>query len=318
MKYIVYKPEWESTARLYDDLDLCADVISYQKFQRNIFWEKIFKAHCIGRLSFLPCKKIWRRLCILNDLPQNEQYIFVFMGGMNVTFAVETGLIDHLRKRYKDSRYVAYYTDIHYARSHITKITRQEFDKIYIFDASEASKMGIDYYPISFSKGFFCDVSYVGQDKGRLEEIVKIYDHLNSSGVNCSFYLSEVPKEKQILRKGIKYGKMMDYDTSLQYIVNSNCVLELRVGDVTSYSDRVQKAIAYNKKILTNNPSIKNNPFYTPDMVQIYTDVDKIDPCFVKASVNKVSYNYNDEFSPIHFLNEIKTELFVLLEDDKN
>lgn len=309
MKFIVFESNWEVTRKLFKDFEFCNEVILFKRIQPTLFLERLFESHIKGRLSFLPMKNIWNILSAINKIPNTEQYIFLFIGGPNTTFAVESRLIDYLRKRFDSCYFVGYYLDIHYARLQNIKYAKQKFDKLYIFDEIESKKMGIDYYPIPFSKGISSDIAYVGQDKGRLKELVKIYDYLEPFGINCAFYIIGVPENKRIDRNGIVYGEPVDYETSLQYILNTNCVLELSVDGIESYSDRVQKAIAYNKKILTNNANIKKNPFFNSNMIKIYSSICEIDPYFVKETIDKISYNYNNEFSPIYFLKRIQNDL---------
>ena len=118
-----------------------------------------------------------------------------------------------------------------------------------------------------------------------------------------------VPKEKQIHLNGLVYGGQISAYDSVRYIINANCVLELKVQDVESYSDRVQKAITYNKKILTNNFNVSEIEFFTPDMIHIYQNVGEIDFEFVKESIYKHEYLYRNEFNPIHFLKKIEKEI---------
>lgn len=309
MRFVIFETDWKSTRRLFDDLDYREDTLSYESMFKDSRINRIFKAHMRGKLAFLPGKGLWTKFIKLPDYNSKEQYIFVYIGTVNTGIAMECGLVPFLRNHFPGSKHVGYYLDIHAAKKVNIEEQKKIFDKLYIFDKIEADKMGIDYYPVPYSKGFSSDVCYVGQDKGRLAEIVKIYDHFSPAGIRCFFYLCNVPPAEQVRRPGIFYGSMMDSEKSLQCIVNTNCVLELKVGDVTSYSDRVQKAIAYNKKILTNNPNLRNNGFFNSDMMLIYDKVEDINPEFVKDTVYKISYGYKDEYSPIHFLEQIEKDV---------
>ena len=68
------------------------------------------------------------------------------------------------------------------------------------------------------------------------------------------------------------------------------------------------EAIANNKKILTNNDSIRNFQYYNPKYIQIYSNVNNINLDFFYN--NKPNYQYNDEFSPKHFLAFIEQTYF--------
>ena len=310
MKYIVIKSAWPAAQRLFDDFETIKCVSLFDYIQKTRVFEHVFESHVLGKLKWLPLKRIWLSLSELNKLPKDASYVFIFLGVQNTTLAVESGLVGYLKRRYPGSKFVGYYIDIHNARRVNIELAKETLDLLYIFDEDEANKMGIECYPLPFSKGITSDLMYVGQDKGRLEKLIEIYDYLENYGVKCFFYLSGVPLNKQIKRERVYYGGMMDYDKSLYCLINSNCVLELCVGDVSSYSDRVQKAIAYGKKVLTNNPTVKRNRFYDESMFMCFDKVTDIKPEFFKDDKNRGNrYGYVDEYSPVHFLEDIDVKL---------
>lgn len=314
MKFIIFQSSWDTTNALFEDLYFEDDTIMYKTIWKNGFFDAICRSHLFGKLSIFPFKYIWKYLANVNKLP-NDNYVFIYIGSQVASTAAYSGLIDRLRTKYRNSKHISYYIDIHAMRSLDMVFLKDIFDLSYIFDEEEAKTMGLKYYPIPFSSGKFSDIAFVGQAKGRHEELVKIYNKVTPYGVKCAFYIIGVPKEEQVEKEGIVYGPLIDHNASMKYIWNTNCILELKVNDVQSYSDRVQKAIAYNKKILTNNHNIKNNPFYSAKMMQIYESIDEIDVNFIKDSVNKYSYNYNGEYSPSNFLKKIKQDLLYECED---
>ena len=93
-------------------------------------------------------------------------------------------------------------------------------------------------------------------------------------------------------------------------ILRSNCIVEVMDGAQEGVTLRTMEAICYNKKLLTNNQSIKDTPYYKSGNIQVFTDPDKIDVDFVKDRTD-VNYHYRGEFSPIHLLehiNQVKSE----------
>lgn len=314
MKYMLIGPTWEPTKMLFDDLGYCNNVIRRDGFFCNTIMAKIFSHHMNGRLKRLGGKRLWPKMMELSNAYNNQHITYIYIGTDILDEVIKCNIVPYLKCKNHDSKHVGYLMDIHGARRlDIDKLKRM-LDIIYIFDSIEASRMGIKYYPIPFSRGQYSDICYVGQNKGRLEELVKIYDRLTPYGIKCFFYICNVSDKEQIHRDGIVYGPLLDPAKSLRCIQNTNCVLELKVDGVSSYSDRVQKAIAYNKKILTNNIYLKNNRFYNKEMMCIYTNVEEIDPNFIKDSINFISYGYTDEYSPINFLKQINTDLNVDIE----
>lgn len=68
---------------------------------------------------------------------------------------------------------------------------------------------------------------------------------------------------------------------------------------------RYYEAIVYNKKLLTNNKFVKRLPFYNPKFMYIYEKVEDIDIEWIKKE-EMVDYKYNDEFSPVKLIEDIK------------
>ena len=62
---------------------------------------------------------------------------------------------------------------------------------------------------------------------------------------------------------------------------NTDCIVEVVKEGQTGVSLRTCEAIAFNKKLLTNNVQIKEMPFYDSRFISVFTDSDEIDTEFV-------------------------------------
>ena len=299
MKFVIYMPSYEPARRLFDDfLNSNKLTVKYDLIPNVI--KKLFRHHISGKLSWMPFKSFWRFIIKHFNPESDPDLIRLFIGSDYANNVIKTKFISRCKN-------VLFLLDINSARKLDIKLVKKYFDLIYIFDKKESEKLGVNYYPLPFSKGVVSDIAFVGQDKGRLSELISLYDFLDQNDVKCAFYIIGVEKDKQVYREGIIYGDYLDSIASLFYIINTKCVLEIKLDGVTSYSDRVQKAISYNKKILTNNPYVRESPFYRSDMIQVYDSINNIDVEFIKENLYSKSYNYIDEFSPFHFLEQIES-----------
>ena len=72
---------------------------------------------------------------------------------------------------------------------------------------------------------------------------------------------------------------------------------------------RTVEALCFKKKLLTNNSTIKDMPFYDPRFIQIFSKdaLDQIDMEFLKRR-EKVSYQYDNEYSPIVFCKRVQED----------
>jgi hypothetical protein len=91
--------------------------------------------------------------------------------------------------------------------------------------------------------------------------------------------------------------------------MHTNCILEV-VGDrYTGMTLRTVEALCFKKKLLTNNSTIEHMPFYDHRSIRIFKndDLGTIDPEFIKKK-ELVTYNYDNEYSPIAFCKRVQTD----------
>ena len=100
----------------------------------------------------------------------------------------------------------------------------------------------------------------------------------------------------------------MPYKKVLYNSINARCMFDINQGGADGFTTRFLEAVMYNKRFITDNPSVKESPFFSPDYIQVVKDVNDIDPSFVQCN-NTVDYHYNGEFSPIHLIEQIDEEL---------
>jgi hypothetical protein len=101
-----------------------------------------------------------------------------------------------------------------------------------------------------------------------------------------------------------KVSEMIPYPEMLKNTLQSNCILDIVSTQDQPITVRTYEAVAYGKKLLTNNRKILDFPFYNEDQIQYFEDTEQIDFNWVKQIV-EVKTKYNNEFSPIHLLEKI-------------
>lgn len=314
MKYIIFGSEFPLNKKLYSDVLGLENVIYLLdpcKIKNRIL-RKVFFILCL-KVKMFPMKEHTSLLFEkLDDTDTQEDRIFIYHNPW-VSVMANCGYVEYLKKKFPNSYHVVYLIDIHAARSLNLSYLKNVYDEIFIFDKEEAKRLNINYYPLLCSKydclikneNLYSDIVFVGQAKDRLNELFKLFEKLSQYGLKCKFYISGVEKEKQKYKDQITYGEFLSPEKAFEYLYNSQCVLELKVGDCTSYSNRILEAISYNKKILTNNPYVKENKYYNPAYIQIYDNIENIDKNFFFTDVS-INYHYKGDYSPVNFLAEIE------------
>lgn len=186
------------------------------------------------------------------------------------------------------------------------------FDQVYSFDRRDCEKYSFFYYPTFYSitrktaenDAITSDAFFVGVSKGDRHSILKkLFHDIEKSGGKAEFYLSGVGQSEKH-DEGIHYDQWLSYKDVLDRVMETNCVVEIMGKGQSGLTLRAMEAIVYNKKLLTNNESVKQLPFYESGYIQYFEDPDDIN---IGSIVNReaVDYGYNGEFSPIHLIEKI-------------
>ena len=191
------------------------------------------------------------------------------------------------------------------------------FDLEMTFDANEAKEYGMYQFDEFESKIEVphaedyprSDVFFAGYVKNRLPNLMKAYKIFTAAGLKVEYYLTGVKLEERDPHPGIVYAdKPIPYYEMLYRTVNSRCVLEFMQDGAVGNTSRFLEAVMYNKKLITNNSSIKKSKFYNPEYIQVVNDASEISPFFIREN-SKIDYQYNGEFSPLHLIAQIDKEL---------
>lgn len=153
-------------------------------------------------------------------------------------------------------------------------------------------------------------VYFCGADKGRLEMIHRVYEVLSQRGIDCDFHV-QIPKSRKKERKHPGIGYFLDsipYQHVINQIGGCSCILDLTQAHQSGVTIRYFEAVCYNKKLLTDNPYVKELPFYDPEYIQVFDDPESIDAEWIKKPVD-VDYGYDGRFSPLRLLDAIPSML---------
>ena len=264
-----------------------------------------------------PFKKLWYPFIWRNRFKTKKPICFIL-----ATPYYPLEYLYYLKKRYPDCKIVEIYRDLlkvrRYSTPDITEdIAQNLFDLRLSLDQNECKKYGFLWFheiqsviPLpSLEKYPHCDVFFCGQAKNRLSRIVAAYDKLGNAGLKCHFIVTHASENEKQLRDGIIYtNAFIPYIDMLNMTVNAKCVFDTQQEGYVGFSSRFLEAVMYNKRLITDNPSVLESPFYNTRYIQYVTDMDMIDPDFVTQK-EVVNYHYAGEFSPIHLVEQIDKAL---------
>lgn len=327
--FVILGSPWELYLSAYSDIINLPDVIYVPEPQIPAALRLLYKIHLhpkINGIVNIPGKTLWNRLLFDVQFSDNEKPICFIL--FSDWYCRNTDLIKFIRNKYKDSKIVIMFQDLiglkhmYYSNEpiNIDKL-KSEVDLVISFDFNDARKYNIEYHNIPYSKSLDSssnkpveyDIYFLGQAKNRLSEILDTYFILNNYHLKLNFILAGVPKKQRKALDGITYVEngAVSYKENLNHIQNSRCILEIMQKNGTGYTIRTLEALAYGKKLLTNNQYILKAPFYNPGYISYFSSPDKINKDFLdNLSVKPdIDDKFITDLSPIKLLEFIEKKL---------
>ncbi|WP_151197417.1 hypothetical protein [Eggerthella sp. YY7918] len=229
--------------------------------------------------------------------------------------------MDYVNEKFPEVYHVVYWDDLVKRHEYdAVDFAKKNFDLVFTYDKGDAEKFDIEYYPSFYSKlnnieatRVEQDVLFIGNAKNRYEEIISAYDSLSGQGVNCRFYINGVKNSKQKAREGIIYNETFSYREVLNMVVNSNCILDIAQKNSVGYSLRINEALFYSKKLLSNNPNITEIPQYDARYMKVFSRTAEDYALFAKQH-EEVKYRFSlEDLSPVSFINHIESRIGCLV-----
>lgn len=311
--YYLVAPGSDYGRVMWKDIDCLdnAEVLPQVVTGSNKFLELLHHIHfsfAINRYIQLPFQSLWKKKYALSHVQfqENKKYCVIFTD-------VSAGRTDcrYLKSlsEEKNITLVLILVNTMQRRKEILKNRFRFFSMVFSFDKGDCEKYGFIFHPTNYSRieikedNVDNDAFYVGVSKGRLDTIKKIYDIITKNGGKADFFVSGV-KRSEKKKDGIQYNRWLSYSDVLSHIAKTNCIVEVMEGKQSGVTMRMMEAVCYNKRLLTNNQSVKESPFYQTGYISVFQTPGDIDVDFVKDR-SKVDYKYHDEFSSIHLIDHI-------------
>lgn len=241
---------------------------SFLNFPKNK-WKQITRYLLVGRIP-LPKQilYIWFSRQELNHLLQAEAHDHILL--------YECSNVPVLRaiKRLLPKEtvcHIYYCNPIHTIFRHpekqLNQIRHLGF-KLSSFDPYDARKYQLDtagqYFCYPHEKdttsGSSSDCFFCGLPKDREQELQQLRQAIEGGNMKCNFIIPKQPKEK------------ISYPEYLKQLSASRCVIDICQQNQPGLTRRPLEALFYNKKLITNNPHIKEYNFYNPANILILQD----------------------------------------------
>ena len=323
MKKFIFIPDsfhgyWETINSDLYDID---DVYIFSGFKNKLvrfLWKMHFSKR-INKIIPMPFKSLWLKRYFQDSLLPNTKQIIVFREGSRGSFS--PSFLKAIKKHNQKSVLILQMANPINNNSLLKNIERVKryYDHVISFNKKDCEKYDLEFNNLPFCfEGLMkyrtnkveTDCFFIGSDKGRLNKIIEVYDQLEKYGLNCLFYIADVPLKKQVIRKGIIYNKTMSYRDVLKKVATTKCVLEIVNGDYSSI--RFCEAIALKKRLLTTSNSTKSEPLYDERQVFVFKNATDIKKDFIAGnsfSVEDSSLIRRDRYFDLLFSFEQKEKI---------
>lgn len=267
----------------------------------------------INRYIKTPFRHFVYPLLFNHTFPEKKPLCYIFFG--NQYAVINTSYLGYLRCRYPNVKLVLYFQDIVSSQpAFCVNEYKSKFDLIISYDKGDCEKYGFIYHPTPYSAINVSllpttektDVFFCGKAKSRYKTIFDVYKKCTKAGLKCLFFISEVPKEQQILADGLVYDNLISYECNISYVLNTKCILEIMQEDAVGFTPRLWEAITYDKHLLSNNQTIRDTIYFDSDYIHFIQDGD--DFGWIINNVN-VREEIKRTLSPQILLNKIDSLL---------
>lgn len=244
----------------------------------------------LNRHKELPFKRCWGKKYV-NQIPVDCDYILM---AESFHLSYSQSFLQSLRNQRPIAKLCFVFSNP-VGNYNLEKINsmRDNYDIIITFAKDDAEKYGFQYCEVLPYRlpdavnnvGIESDVFFVGKNKGRLNQILSIYEKLKEQELTCKFYIVGVENQEQKYGEDIVYNHPISYEEVLKHVQKTRCILEILQEGCNYVSMKTCEAIHYHKKLLTTNKYANQSYLYNEQYIRIINNLEDIDKYFVTQVV---------------------------------
>ena len=226
----------------------------------------------------VPCKYNFDSAFIKKILTiKKTDSILIFGGGFGISPCISFCFLEYCKA---ESKFLWLWDSVHNkTEKRFLKYLKKHYE-VYTFDYNDSQdyklnyKNTVGYLPelkqeIKKEDKQTTDIYFVGIDRGRYEILNYLYESFSKLGLICDFNVlkdENSPKKEKTLK--FVNGRV-DSLENIRRIYNSRAVLDIPVDGQNGLTQRVLEALFLNRKVITNNESIKNEMLYRTENIFI-------------------------------------------------
>ncbi len=151
---------------------------------------------------------------------------------------------------------------------------KMKYNNTFYFDTIQTKPVQLKY-----------DLAFVGRNKHRKERLLELKEFFISQNLKPYFHI--VPNRNE---KNPNHIKELSYSEYLEVVAQSKAILDIMPPSQVGLTLRPMESIFLRKKIISDNPHLKNEPFYNPANVFIIGEDNFEDlPQFLESPYEPIS-----------------------------
>lgn len=188
------------------------------------------------------------------------------------------GIVQYLNKYYPDIKVHVYYFNIVEKDVPVEKFATLNC-YLWSFDKADASKYGMKFIPTptcfenftnDYSTEIEYDVFFLGVDKGRLNKLLEIKSNFLNEGISAKYHIVKTIGDET--KNDYPYLPVISYHEYLVRAKRAKALLEIKQEAQRGNTLRPVEAGLMKKKLITDDESIKNEPFYNKNNIYILNE----------------------------------------------
>lgn len=217
----------------------------------------------------IPMKAIWYSHNVLHY----EGMLIIFDDGITLQY------LRWLKKYCNAERLIFYYWNTYRkGKLHPDDVKELGYE-VWSYDENDCIRYRMKYNPQMFFKSWYegidadkintiYDVVFVGRDKfGRQQEMQKIVDLFKKNGIRYHLYYVASKWYQRFTSKA--YAKYLDYRDMIREELKGKVILDFGISVQSGFTLRIYDALCNQRKVITNNPNIKQIALYTKENIFI-------------------------------------------------
>ena len=138
-----------------------------------------------------------------------------------------------------------------------------DFDDCHKYAMNQKPIGYFDIYKVEKFQEPIYDILFVGRDKNRLKELIKLKTLFQNMELKTKFHIT--PNRSYMICKNVHYKHAISYRKYMDLISKSRAILNIMPVHQKSITQRELEAVFNNKKCITNNKSIISFELYHPN-----------------------------------------------------